>query len=267
MREMLESRGLAPKKSLGQNFLVDHNLLGKLLEASGAGDGDTVLEVGPGAGVLTRALLERGCRVVACELDAGLAELLRETLGAEFADRFTLIEGDGLPKGSLNPEALRALGDQSWSLVANLPYSMASPLMVHLLTGCPACVSLHVTIQKEVAERVLAGPGEDQYGALGAIAGMAAEGELITLAPPKCFWPPPKVTSAMVSLRKRSEPFSADASAFADFARRVFMTRRKQLGSVFGRELVASAGLDPTRRAEGLGVSEMELLRQQVGTG
>src|SRR5690606_38927304 len=126
LRAMLDAHGLSPKKSLGQNFLIDRNLGRKLVDEAGVGEGDTVLEVGPGAGALTELLLERGCRVVACEMDDGLAVLLRDRFLDRFADRFTLIVGDCLEsKRTLNPEIVRALRDSEFTLVANLPYNAA----------------------------------------------------------------------------------------------------------------------------------------------
>ncbi len=265
MQGLLESRGLAPKKSLGQNFLVDQNLLRKLLDASGAGEGDVVLEVGPGAGVLTRALLDRGCRVVAVELDAGLADLIRETIDD---DRLTLIEGDCLPRGELNGAARSALAlaaeGGSWRMVANLPYGAASPLLVDLFVRRPACESVHVTVQKEVAERIFAKPGTKAYGSLGVICQAMAEGEVIAEAPGACFWPAPKVTSAMISLRRRPELLTDDPKRFEVFARSLFMKRRKQLGSILGREAVQKAGVDPTARPERLGPRELAGLERRL---
>ncbi len=260
MQILLAERGLSPKKSLGQNFLVDHHLLGKLLDASGIGAGDVVLEVGPGAGVLTRELLERGARVVACELDAGLADLLRETVGAEFPETFTLIEGDALPKGELNWEVRAALGDDSWVMVANLPYGCASPLIVDVLVRRTVCRGMFVTIQKEVAERLTAKVNTREYGSLGVVAQAMAEVEVISLAGPKCFWPAPKVTSAMVSMRRREVPVTDRPLVFESFVRGVFMKRRKQLGGILGREAVEGAGMDPTRRPESLTVGELAAL-------
>lgn len=257
MKILLAERGLTPKKSLGQNFLVDHHLLAKLLDASGAGDGDTVLEVGPGAGVLTRELLDRGARVVACELDTGLADLLRDTVLVDFPETFTLIEADALPKGELDAEVRAALGEGEWSMVANLPYGCASPLLVDLLVRRTACASMHVTIQKEVAERLTAKPNTREYGSLGVISQAMAEIELITLAGPRCFWPVPKVTSAMVSIRRRSVPLTDRPEAFEPFVRGIFMKRRKQLGTILGRPAVEAAGVDPTRRPESLSVPEL----------
>jgi len=258
---MLDERGLAPKKSLGQNFLVDHNLLRKLVDDARIEDGDTVLEIGPGAGVLTRELLERGARVVAVELDRGLADLLRDTIDSPL---FTLIEGDAYPDGALSPDALEAIGDSDWKLVANLPYGVASPLMVDLLVRRPSCRSLHVTIQKEVAERLTAKPGTRDYGSLGVLAQSIAEVDLITLAGPNCFWPPPKVTSAMVALRRLPEPLTPRPETFEAFARRLFMKRRKQLGGVLGRDKVESARIDPTSRPDALEVAEIVRLHEAI---
>ncbi len=265
MQGLLESRGLAPKKSLGQNFLVDQNLLRKLLDASGAGEGDVVLEVGPGAGVLTRALLDRGCRVVAVELDAGLADLIRETIDD---GRLTLVEGDCLPRGELNGAAQSALAlaaeGGSWRMVANLPYGAASPLLVDLFVRRPACEAVHVTVQKEVAERIFAKPGTKAYGSLGVICQAMAEGEMIAEAPGSCFWPAPTVTSAMISLRRRSEPLTDDPERLEVFARSLFMKRRKQLGSILGRAAVEEAGVDPTARPERLGPRELAGLERRL---
>ncbi len=240
IRAMLDERGLAPKKSLGQNFLVDQNLLGKLVDASGAAAGDLVLEVGPGTGTLTRTLLERGAEVVACEMDAGLCALLRETLGVEYAGRFTLIEGDCLAsKRAVNPALADALGDRAFTLVANLPYQAATPLILALLTGHERCASMHVTIQKEVADRLIAGPGTKTYGSIGVVAQALADVERIATLPPECFWPRPDVTSAMISITRRDEPLvpgGPDAWArFAAIVQVLFASRRKQLSAAIKR--------------------------------
>src|SRR4051812_46760539 len=197
IKDLLASRGLAPRKSLGQNFLIDHNLIRKLADAAGVGrggakGGDTVLEVGPGTGALTEELLARGCRVVAVELDRGLAGLLRERFAAYVRDAawhrasarcsppgragpppesgaggaLVLIEGDALdgPLG-LNaaaaellspPHLLTSSPPHPFTLVANLPYAAGTPVMLALLTHFPSCRGQYVTIQREVADRLLA---------------------------------------------------------------------------------------------------------------
>src|SRR5688572_27655913 len=155
---MLGTRGLSPRKPLGQHFLIDHNLIRALVEASGVSAGDLVLEVGPGTGTLTEELLSRGCRVVACELDSGMCDLLRDHFAGREA--FTLIEGDCLEsKHEVSVDVRRALGGESFRLVANLPYNAATPLMLTLLLHHPECAAMYVTIQREVAARLAAAPG------------------------------------------------------------------------------------------------------------
>ena len=182
LREMLEQRGLSPRKSLGQNFLIDGNLVRKLVDASGAGRGDVVLEVGPGAGALTEELLDRGCKVVACELDEGLSDFLED----RFADRgeaFTLIRGDCLEnKHTLNHDVRAQFDEAPFRLIANLPYGAATPLIMTLLLDHPTCMALWVTIQKEVADRLAAPPGIRDYGEIGVIAQALADLLLLLLA-------------------------------------------------------------------------------------
>lgn len=257
IKSILAERGLAPRKRLGQNFLTDHNLIRRLVDAAGVGAGDTVLEVGPGTGTLTEELLDRGCRVIACELDAGFAVMLRE----RFAGRpFTLVEGDCLAgKRAVNPALFEAIGDGRFALVANLPYGAATPLMLGLLTE-PRCVGQFVTIQKEVADRLAAGPGSKVYGAISVAAQVLGRVERIATLPPECFWPRPEVTSAMISivpaLLGRSDDGTGsavdlDPGAFAAFCLAVFAGRRKQLGSVLG-DGVWPDGVSRTDRAEAL---------------
>ena len=247
IRELLESRGLAPRKALGQNFLADQNLIRKLVEASAAGRGDLVLEVGPGTGTLTEELVARGCRVVAVELDRGLAALLRERLGSAVV----LIEGDALAgKRELNPDVASAVREQDFRLVANLRYGAATPLMMTLLVDWPRCSSMHMTIQREVADRLLAAPGTREYGPITVVAHALARVEKIAILPPECFWPRPDVTSAMVAIVRRPDPLTSKPRGLADFAQRVFTSRRKQLGSVLGRNFPWPSGVSPDQRAE-----------------
>jgi len=267
IKAMLEARGLSPRHALGQNFLLDHNLIRKLVDASGAcggvGGGDVVLEVGPGTGTLTDELLARGCRVVACELDRGLAQLLRERLAGE-GRRITLVEGDCLAgKSAVNgdvvrtvDEAMRASGTHEFRLVANLPYGAATPLMLALLIDHPACISMHVTIQREVADRLLAKPRTGEYGPISIVAQALARIERLALLPPECFWPRPEVTSAMVSLVRRPDPLTSRGRALADFCQEMFSKRRKQLGSILGRTHQFPAGIAPENRMEELSVEQ-----------
>ncbi len=283
IRAILAQHGLSPRKALGQNFLLDHNLIRKLVDASGVGAGDVVLEVGPGTGTLTEELLSRGCRVIACELDHGLARMLRERLASPTSGRFTLIEGDCLEgKHALNEELTRTLremtgesagesvgaggGGRGFRLVANLPYGAASPLMTTLLASWASCRSMHVTIQREVADRLLAKPGTDEYGTLGIIAQAAAEVSLVATLPPECFWPRPDVTSAMVSIVRRATPLTDDLPRLAACCQKVFGQRRKQIGSVLGRGFAFPAGIGASQRAEQLSVEQLIELSRVEGS-
>ncbi len=261
IRAMLDERGLRPKRSLGQNFLIDQNLIRKLVDAAGVGVGDTVLEVGPGTGTLTEELLARGCRVIASELDDALADLLQEraermvaTSGAAGAS-LSVVRGDCLKsKREINPAVLEALGDGPFSLVANLPYGAATPLLLTLLTEHSRCGVMAVTIQREVADRLLASPGTKEYGLLTVLAQAMAHVERLATLPPSCFWPAPEVSSAMVVLRRRAagEALTDDPASLRETCERLFASRRKQIGGVLGREAVLPDGVTPSMRAEEL---------------
>lgn len=294
IKAMLEERGLAPKRSLGQNFLIDHNLVTKLVDASGVGEGDVVLEVGPGTGVLTEMLLERGCAVVASELDDGLCDMLihrRDSGKIQRGDRLTVVRGDCLEsKRELAPTLVCALeramgraGREGFGLVANLPYGCATPLMSTLLVDHPGCGVMAVTVQKEVVDRLSARVGTKEYGPLGVLAQALGSVEKVAVLPRECFWPRPGVTSAMAVFRRGRAPAAdradngeggVDARALSQTVARVFAQRRKQLGSVLKDapvgwgEAAERAGIDMKRRAEQLGVEQlvaMSARAQQAG--
>lgn len=262
LRALLDRHALAPRKSLGQNFLIDANLARKLIDASGVGSDDLVLEVGPGAGALTGELLDRGCRVLACELDAGLAGLVEERFGD--SPRFNLVRGDCLAgKHALSPSLVSSLGDETFALVANLPYHAATPLVMTLLLDHPACRALWVTVQKEVADRLASAPGSKKYGEISVVAQALAT--IVPLAPlgPACFWPRPKVTSAMIGLVRRDELGTADAHRLQSLCRRLFTKRRKQLSAILRDEMrdrAWPAGIDPAQRPETLTPAQVESL-------
>ncbi len=268
IKAMLEARGLAPRKGFGQNFLIDHNLIRKLVDASGAGAGDVVLEVGPGTGTLTEELLARGCRVVAGEIDRGLSELLRERFAG---DRFTLVEGDCLDgKRSLAPALVEAIGQAagpggSFRLVSNLPYGAGTSVMSILLADHARCAGLFVTIQREVAHRIAARPGAGEFGPVSVLAQAVGEVEVLAALPRECFWPRPDVTSAMVAVRRRERPLCADPRALLDHAQHLLSKRRKQLGSVVGRDFPWPPGVIPTMRAEDLTVEQFVAMSRGMG--
>lgn len=273
---MLEARGLSPQKMFGQNFLIDHNLIRKLVDAAQLKAGDVVLEVGPGTGVLTEELVERGYKVIACDIDRGLCELLRERLGS----RITLIEGDCLAsKHALSQQLTDALSHfdithnspKHFKLVANLPYACATPLMMILLSQWQSCDGLFVTIQKEVADRLAAKHSTKEYGPISVLSQSVSHVEMIAKLPPHCFWPQPDVTSAMIALKRLPIPKTKDPAGLLSFCNRLFEQRRKQLGGVLstmqsegGIETVPVT-LDATRRAESMSVAELISLFEQVG--
>ncbi len=281
IRALLDARGLRPKRRLGQNFLYDKNQLAKLVAAAEVKAGDVVLEVGPGTGTLTEALLEAGAEVIACEIDNDLADLIEDRLGPPDASRFTLIRGDCLGKSrTLNPDIIEAIAGRKFKLIANLPYQIASPLMVALLVDHPNCLAQFITIQKEVADRLLATPSTKAYGPLTIITRAVAEVKKIAILKPTCFWPPPKVDSAMVALSP--SPFGRGARgeglpnegctlstpdsrrAFTRFITKLFTKRRKQLGTIFGRDRTFPEGVTPDMRPEVLTISQHIALWQAM---
>lgn len=271
IKALLDERGLRPKRSLGQNFLIDHNLIRKLVDASGVRAGDLVLEVGPGTGTMSEELLARRCQLIACELDDQFAELNRMRLTTlPGGDRFTLVHGDCLAgKHDVNAEVVRLLAGRPFALVANLPYGAATPLISTLLVDHPECHTLAVTIQREVADRITAQPGSKDFGPLAVIAQALCEVKKVAICPPECFWPRPDVTSSMILLTRLPVPLISDARRLSDACREIFAHRRKQLGAVlkgldWDRVRVTPGGeaIQPTMRAEQLTIVQIIALAQ-----
>ncbi|NNF43060.1 MAG: ribosomal RNA small subunit methyltransferase A [Phycisphaerales bacterium] len=254
IRDLLAQRGLRPKHRLGQNFLHDKNQLRKLVDVAAVSPGEVVLEIGPGTGTLTETLVEVGATVIAAEIDDDLADIVTERLGAAV----TLVRGDCLDRGRvLSPALLAAIDGRPFKLVANLPYQVASPVIATLLLAPVGCTGQFVTIQQEVADRLLAPPGGKTYGPLGIIVQALAEVERIAVVRPGSFWPAPQVTSAMVAIRPRANCDLEDPPAFARFVRDLFSRRRKQLGTIFGRDTTWPEGITGDRRPDALSVAEL----------
>lgn len=265
IKNLLAAAGLSPRKSLGQNFLIDHNLITKLVDAANVQPGELVLEIGPGTGTMTEELLARGAHVIAAEMDRGLCGVLRERF-ASAGDKFTLVEGDCLDgKHKLSDALEERLRSVPCVLVSNLPYDAGTPAMIALLADYPLCRGLFVTIQLEVAQRLMAQPGSDAFGSISILTRCVADMELITKAPPGCFWPQPGVHSAMVAVRKRPEPMCERVGEFAKWCQKVLEQRRKQLGAVLGRNITFPEGIDPNARAESLTITQWITLWRAVG--
>ncbi|HEX3356230.1 MAG TPA: 16S rRNA (adenine(1518)-N(6)/adenine(1519)-N(6))-dimethyltransferase RsmA [Tepidisphaeraceae bacterium] len=232
--------GAKPRHRFGQNFMIDQNLVRIVAEAGEISDKDTVIEIGPGTGTLTEELLSRAGRVIAVEIDRDLAAMLRTRFPND--PKFELIEGDALKsKHALNDDLLRAChlsGKPSahTKLVANLPYNIASPLVIELLIA--GVELLAFTVQKEVADRLRASPDSDAYGPLSVMAQMLSRVEFLRTLPPQAFWPAPKIDSALVRMR-RDDRLGPLSPQFGQFVHQLFSARRKTL-----RKSLAQAGFD-----------------------
>jgi len=248
LREALEAHGLWAKKAFGQHFLLDLNVTRKIARLAAVGDGDHVIEVGPGPGGLTRALLETGAKVTAIEKDERFQPLLQEV--ADAAPNLALIFGD-----ALKADEAAIAGDQPAHLVSNLPYNVGTPLLIKWLTGPWTPKSLTLMFQREVADRITEGPGEDAYGRLAVIVQATCKARRVLDAPARAFTPPPKVDSAVVRLEPLAErPSPERLDALQKITAAAFGQRRKMLRSSLkvlgGEELILAAGLDPQARAE-----------------
>ena len=257
LREVIARHGLSASKALGQNFILDRQLLGRIAGVPGVREGQTVYEVGPGPGGLTRALLETGARVVAVERDRRCIPALDE-LQEDFGDRLRVIQGDAL-KVDERSEA----GDGA-HVVANLPYNVGTALLLRWLAADPWPPwwrSLTLMFQKEVAERIVASAGSDAYGRLSVAAQWRCEARIAMTVSRSAFVPPPKVTSAVVHIVPRPAPAGVQARVLERLTEAAFGQRRKMLRSSLkampgALEALEQVGIDPERRAETLTVGE-----------
>ena len=253
LREVIRRHGLFAKKSLGQNFLLDLNLTARVARAGGSLDGVTVVEVGPGPGGLTRALLAEGARrVIAIERDDRAINALQE-IAARYPGRIDIV-----PDDALEFDARAHLGFERARVIANLPYNIATPLLIGWLSESwpPWYDSLVLMFQREVAERIVATSGSKAYGRLAVLAGWRTEAKIMFDVAPTAFVPPPKVTSSVVRLIPRAKPLACDANALQRVTEAAFGQRRKMLRQslksvgVDTLTLLAAACIEPTVRAE-----------------
>jgi 16S rRNA (adenine1518-N6/adenine1519-N6)-dimethyltransferase len=259
LREVIRRHGLSAKKSLGQNFLLDLNLTARIARAGGALDGVTAVEIGPGPGGLTRALIASGARrVIAVERDSRAVAALGE-IEARYPGRLTVIPGDALAV-----DIVPRLDGGPTRIVANLPYNISTALLVRWLgtEPWPPWFDMMVLMfQREVAERIVAKPGDKQFGRLAVLAGWRTEAKIMFDVAPSAFVPPPKVTSSVVRLVPRASPLPCTRTTLERVTAAAFGQRRKMLRQSLrslGTDpapLLAAAAIDPAARAEDIPVA------------
>lgn len=270
IRELADRIGLRPTKSRGQNFVHDANTVRRIVSLAQTGPTDRVIEVGPGLGSLTLGLLETGAQVVAIEIDPLLAAQLPLTVAERMPrapDRLELVESDALKVSTLP-------GEPATELVANLPYNVAVPVLLHLLAIAPGWRTGLVMVQLEVADRLVAAPGSRTYGVPSAKLAWYGGAERVGTVPPRVFWPVPNVDSGLVRITRvdppacsatREQVFTVIDAAFAN--RRKML--RSALSSLCGRsaaaaELLTAAEVDPTARGESLGIHQFARIAEQL---
>ncbi len=264
VREWCQQRAFHPNRTLGQNFLIDRNILESIVDAAGVGAGQRVLEIGPGLGVVTAELLRRGAQVVAIEKDHRLAAWLTETFGHE--PRLQLHTADAL---EVDWDTL--LATRFDALVSNLPYSVGTRILLDVATHLAAPPVMTVTVQLEVAERFAAGPGADARGQAGVWLQRNYDVSIIRVIKPTCFWPKPEISSALVRFARhdRHALSAIETRRYLELTRFAFMHRRKQLAAALRhapadlalepaviQELLVACGAAPRARAEELDVAQ-----------
>jgi 16S rRNA (adenine1518-N6/adenine1519-N6)-dimethyltransferase len=252
--QLLADHGLAPRRTFGQNFVADPNTVRRIARLAEVGPGDHVLEIGAGLGSLTLALAETGAAVTAIEIDRGIVPVLREVVAGTGV---TVIEADAM---ELDWSTLLA-GHDRWVLVANLPYNVATPLVMDLLDDVPAVHRMLVMVQREVAERLCAPARADAYGAVSVKVAYWATARIAGLVPASVFVPRPNVESALAHITRRDQPATtADRTALFHLVRTAFAHRRKMLRrslvDLVTPQMFEAAGIDGQRRPEELDVVE-----------
>ncbi|MBL1404588.1 MAG: 16S rRNA (adenine(1518)-N(6)/adenine(1519)-N(6))-dimethyltransferase RsmA [Rhizobiales bacterium] len=265
LREVVERHELMAKKALGQNFLFDLNLTSRIARQAGNLEGYDVIEIGPGPGGLTRAILANGAsRVIAVERDPRCLPVLAE-ISEHYPNKLDVIEGDALKVD------YKKMLQRPAKIIANLPYNVATPLLIGWVLNeewPPYFESLTLMFQKEVAERICAKPRSKSYGRLSIICQWRCETNIAFEVGPQAFYPPPKVTSAIVTLIPREKPLECDVNKLERVTQAAFGQRRKMLRSSLkplgGAALLKKAGIEETKRAEELNVEEFVALAREI---
>nr|WP_247713592.1 16S rRNA (adenine(1518)-N(6)/adenine(1519)-N(6))-dimethyltransferase RsmA [Qipengyuania sphaerica] len=266
MREVIARHGLSASKALGQNFLFDEQLLDRIAALPGSLEGRRVLEVGPGPGGLTRALLRAGAQVTAIEMDRRCLPALAE-LGEAFPGRLDVIQGDAL---KLDHDEI--MGGEPYAILSNLPYNVGTALFTRWMGGeewPPQWTSLTLMFQQEVAQRIVAKPGASAFGRLAVLAQWRAEAKLAMKVHRSAFTPPPKVMSAIVHVEPAAMPEGVSAKVLERATEAAFGQRRKMLrqslkGVPGAVEALEGLGIDPQRRAETLEVADFVALARAL---
>ncbi len=269
VRALAERFGIRPTKTLGQNFVIDHGTVRRIVRVANVGEDDVVVEVGPGLGSLTLALLPHVRRVTAIEIDPALAEALPGTVAAhapELADRLTVVPGDAMRVTELP-------GPEPTALVANLPYNVSVPVLLHLLELLPGLERVLVMVQAEVADRITATPGGRIYGVPSAKVAWYASARRAGAVGRNVFWPAPNVDSGLVELVRRPVPTTkASQREVFEVIDAAFAQRRKTLRAALAgwagsapaaEEALRAAGVDPKARGESLGIEEFAAIAEQ----
>ncbi len=274
---ILRRYGLFAKKKYGQNFLIDEGILAEIVDASKISDSDLAVEIGPGIGAMTEFLCERAGRVLAIEIDDRLIPVLDETVG--HFENLTVLNADVL-KTDIGAWARENAPGKSIRVVANLPYYITTPILMALLEGDAPIASITVMVQREVAERMISGPGTKDYGALSLAVQYYAEPRIVLTVPPEAFDPKPGVESAVITLEKYDKPpvEVPDEKLLFDVIRASFSQRRKTLANGLGNSpdialgkedinrVITSCGWDERIRGEMLTLSEFAKLTEMIYT-
>lgn len=270
-RAIMERYGFNFKKGFGQNFLIDTNVLDNIADAAGITSEDTVLEIGPGFGSLTQTVAERAKKVISLEIDTKLIPILNETL-ADY-NNIEIINKDVL-KCDIDELSREKNDGKPFKVVANLPYYITTPIIMDMLEKHSAVTSMTVMVQKEVAERMQAGPKSSDYGALSVAVQFYADTNIDMIVQPSCFMPRPKVASAVITLKLRDKPSVdvKDKKLFFHIVKCAFGQRRKTLLNTLCNqgnfnmtkeeiaEIIRSAGLDERIRGEAMSLQEFGVL-------